>query len=527
MNWLKNLARRLSVRPSTTRAGRKNRSVLNVEAMENRLVPATMGVTKVAVLDFDGDDMVTTAELTEGGWGGQLTDRPVTSFQDLFTGARPWLNRDGDGDVDLNDFIRVRDDIVARVRQDFAPYDVDIVVGDQDDDQRVLTDWVAGDALVFVTGGTDDIAAQIGQSPGAGWAPGPLDQGNDGDQMAFVFGRTIADSLTVGGNYSRFVNWMARTISHELGHTFGLDHINTPNPTDAQTHHTMNTVNRDFSRDFGFQDQTYATPSGPQNSHQLLRANLGDSTRPWAAVLRPGVLTVHGSSGSDWLTVRPSGTYWRDGTTVVGPSASDWQVGIYTGSGGLVATYHVDPSAAPDIDSINPFSLAIESVAVHGGSGDDRIEVGVAAPRGVAVYAGAGNDVVFGGPGVDYLYGGGDHDVLVGGGGNDYLYGEGGRDILIGGAGTDYLYGGADDNVLVGGDSTITGRLDQLTAMRTDWTSTASAATRKEVVKARFGLFTFADTEWDSVYGGTGVDLFFLSPTDDNGAASSDYKYLV
>lgn len=134
------------------------------------------------------------------------------------------------------------------------------------------------------------------------------------------------------------------------------------------------------------------------------------------------------------------------------------------------------------------------------------------------MYAGAGNDVVFGGSGVDYIYGGGDHDILVGGGGNDYLYGEGGRDILI---------GGADDKVLVGGDSTISSRLDQLTAMRADWTSTAFTASRKELVKARFGLFTFADTEWDSVYGGTGFDLLFLSPTDENGAASNDYKYQV
>ncbi|MFO0798547.1 MAG: hypothetical protein U0804_13810 [Gemmataceae bacterium] len=524
MNWLKNLARRLSDRPPTTGTSRKNRSLLNVESMENRLVPATLGVTKFAVLDFDGDVQVTKAEFTEGGWSG-LKDQAVTSFANLFTSARPWLNRDGDGDVDLNDFARVRDDIVAKVRQDYAPYDVDIFVGDQDSYQGILTDSVVGDAMVFVTGGTDNIAAQIGQSPGVGWAP--VDLGNAGDQMGFVFGQGIADSAVVGGNYDRFVNWMARTISHELGHTFGLAHIDTLNPTDAQTHHTMNTVNRDFSRDFGFQDQTYETAKGPQNSHQLLRANLGDSTRPWAAVLRPGVLTVHGSSGSDWLTVRPSGTYWRDGTTVVGPSGSDWQVGIYTGSGGLVATYHVDPSATPDINSINPFSSAIQSVAVHGGSGDDRIEIGVTAPQGVMVDAGAGNDVVFGGPGVDYLYGGADHDILVGGGGNDYLYGEGGRDILIGGAGSDHLYGGADDNVLVGGDSTITGRLEQLTAMRADWTSTASAATRKEVVKARFGLFTFADTEWDSVYGGTGVDLFFLSPTDENGATSTDYKYLV
>ena len=115
----------------------------------------------------------------------------------------------------------------------------------------------------------------------------------------------------------------------------------------------------------------------------------------------------------------------------------------------------------------------------------------------------------------------------MGGGGNDYLYGEGGRDILIGGAGTDSLYGGADDNVLVGGDSTISSRLDQLFAMRADWSSTASAASRKEIVKARFGLFTFADTEWDCVYGGTGIDVFFLSPTDSNNAAGNDYKHQV
>jgi Ca2+-binding RTX toxin-like protein len=86
---------------------------------------------------------------------------------------------------------------------------------------------------------------------------------------------------------------------------------------------------------------------------------------------------------------------------------------------------------------------------------------------GDTIYAGDGNDLVFG----DHGEVNGDVDPAylpmnmpahpfvftsiftqnIDGGGNDTIFGEGGEDILIGGQGSDTIYGGADDDDLIGG----------------------------------------------------------------------------
>jgi Ca2+-binding RTX toxin-like protein len=83
------------------------------------------------------------------------------------------------------------------------------------------------------------------------------------------------------------------------------------------------------------------------------------------------------------------------------------------------------------------------------------------------VYAGAGEDVVYGrggndfidaGSEKDYVFGGAGEDVVIGGEGNDFLAGDGPiageertADYLDGGAGNDILWGGGGDDFLVGG----------------------------------------------------------------------------
>ncbi|HWL36303.1 MAG TPA: calcium-binding protein [Frankiaceae bacterium] len=75
------------------------------------------------------------------------------------------------------------------------------------------------------------------------------------------------------------------------------------------------------------------------------------------------------------------------------------------------------------------------------------------------IYAGAGQDVVVGGPqgdilcgstGHDGLNGRGGDDIIVGGEGYDMLSGAGGNDVINGGDDDDALYGGADNDVLLG-----------------------------------------------------------------------------
>jgi hypothetical protein len=154
---------------------------------------------------------------------------------------------------------------------------------------------MVGDVFIAVTGGTNTVASNF--SSGI-FGVAPVDAGNVNDDIGFVFGRNIVDSFTTR---EAVINSMARTISHEMGHTFGLEHT-TDTAGDAVSHHLMNAPSggidpRDFTRDFVFVDQTFNTDIGPQNAYQILSRSdvLGQSTRAWMAVLNPGTLTIYGS----------------------------------------------------------------------------------------------------------------------------------------------------------------------------------------------------------------------------------------
>jgi Ca2+-binding RTX toxin-like protein len=75
----------------------------------------------------------------------------------------------------------------------------------------------------------------------------------------------------------------------------------------------------------------------------------------------------------------------------------------------------------------------------EGGAGNDRM------------YAGMGDDTMFGGTGNDRMHGGEGGDSLVGETGDDSIRGEEGDDTLIGGAGADTLLGEDDRDVIHGG----------------------------------------------------------------------------
>lgn len=94
---------------------------------------------------------------------------------------------------------------------------------------------------------------------------------------------------------------------------------------------------------------------------------------------------------------------------------------------------------------------------MSGGNGNDHIyssnidRAGAPDLLGDVMNGGAGSDLMFGGDGNDRINGNGGNDQLNGGAGNDWLNGGEGNDTLDGGAGNDMaVYAGARDTYTVG-----------------------------------------------------------------------------
>lgn len=126
-----------------------------------------------------------------------------------------------------------------------------------------------------------------------------------------------------------------------------------------------------------------------------------------------------------------------------------------------------------ELDLTDIGAADLESVAVHGGEGDDSLDlIGAAANRfsevlltggvghdvisvgltraNVILRGGDGDDLLFGGRGDDEIFGGAGNDLLDGGGGHDQLHGGRNDDVMLGGGGHDSMWGGAGDDRITG-----------------------------------------------------------------------------
>jgi Ca2+-binding RTX toxin-like protein len=423
---MNSLFRWLNVRSQPRRLSQRRPVTLQVEPLEARWVPASVGITKFANLDFAGD-YISRAQALEGGWG-DLPVRSFSSFHSLFSNTRPWLDMNGDSTVNSTDANLAIDRIMDKVKADYTPYRVKVIQQDQDVAQPYLTDSVVGDVTVMITGDRDRITGEdvLGVAP-------RLDVGNNQDEIVFVFAGGSVGNFA--GNKDGWFNQIARTISHEMGHAFGLDHeVSDPfAATDPITHSVMGTSSRDWSRDFVFQDRYFVTAGGIwQNAHRTLLKEdvLGRSFSTYIAVLEPGVLTVSGNYRANEIQVRE----W---------SSTTWQVTLDGTS-----TYANRNSTS--IFSLNPFDEPITRVKIVAEGGDDIIDLSLAFDEPAYIYAGDGNDTVKGGDGPDNIYGGAGNDLIQGNAGNDRIFGEDGHDILRGQDGDDYLYGGRGNDWLYG-----------------------------------------------------------------------------
>lgn len=143
-----------------------------------------------------------------------------------------------------------------------------------------------------------------------------------------------------------------------------------------------------------------------------------------------------------------------------------------------LSAINVDPANPDPLAALTPVLAAalpvlLASGLLSGTDGSDILFSGIPGLGTLLATPGAasgkgGNDLVFGGNGLDVIDGGagndviygdtlvlsellglGDADILLGGDGNDKLFGQTGNDSLLGGNGNDSLYGGIGNDLLV------------------------------------------------------------------------------
>ena len=176
----------------------------------------------------------------------------------------------------------------------------------------------------------------------------------------------------------------------------------------------------------------------------------------------------------------------------------------------------INPAAAPgyvtviydgtSLGSFNPTGR----ICIHGGGGNDTIIVSSSVTVAAWLYADNGNV---------QLMGGGGPTLLIGGSGKDTLWGGTGPTIMIGGSGAATLTAGSGDAVLIGGTTAYDGNAPALMTLLNTWSSPASYATRVSDLMSDplYPLDTetvFDNDTVDSLFGGSGMDLFFESLGD-------------
>jgi Tol biopolymer transport system component len=163
-------------------------------------------------------------------------------------------------------------------------------------------------------------------------------------------------------------------------------------------------------------------------------------------------ISSDGTQGN-WNSFSPSIS--ADGSRV---AFSSWANNLVSG----------DTNGYTDIFLYDSGSVNVPQNPWTGTSGDDTYTY-----TGTADFTGnglAGNDIIVGGIGNDYILGDTGNDLIIGGLGNDtiggdddndFLYGGRNNDILVGEGGSDFLWGGSGNDVLVGYWLTV-GEIDTL-----------------------------------------------------------------
>ncbi len=206
-----------------------------------------------------------------------------------------------------------------------------------------------------------------------------------------------------------------------------------------------------------------------------------------SSVSANGVLTITGNDTANTVLCQENSVNGQsvqavtvDGQTKNYPIGTIKSLVMTMGGGddtvfdGLPVDLTLDAGAGNDLVSYGPGADKVYHAVVHGGSGNDRLNV---TGGENTVYGDAGDDVIRaddtrtfdvlrGGDGNDSitveqggnnaLFGDNGNDTLNGGTGNDFLSGLAGNDSLSGGAGNDTLDGGTGADIFRGGGGSDT-----------------------------------------------------------------------
>lgn len=170
----------------------------------------------------------------------------------------------------------------------------------------------------------------------------------------------------------------------------------------------------------------------------------------------PQSVTHVGTAGNDILRVDVTGQKnivintgpGNDQVNLVGTPSRDLNMRIATGAGNdIIRMQRV-------ISRRTNFLAVIDT-----GTGVDQVYGSGTHP--IWVYGGAGNDLIVGTNGADFLCGGlgndtmrgsGGDDLMLGGLGDDKMYGGNGKDLMLGETGADRMFGDQGNDILDGGD---------------------------------------------------------------------------
>ena len=107
---------------------------------------------------------------------------------------------------------------------------------------------------------------------------------------------------------------------------------------------------------------------------------------------------------------------------------------------GVVSSVDLKGGAGKDV-IIHKGPGRVGNNEIHGGNGNDYIELGNDITVSVDLFGDGGNDYIQGGPNDDTIEGGGGDDQILGGDGIDTISGDSGSDMITGGLAADILYG--------------------------------------------------------------------------------------